>query len=256
MMIMIVMTLMIIMTMMIAIFGLWWAASTTRSGDGQNITPCYILSCNRLTMPQVRGQNITNRYILSFVAPMNAYDTVHALALDQHGVFTAEQARAAGVKPMALVMMMKRGRLEQLSWGLYRDRGTSITRWTPYATAVLWPKGTTGVLSHETALDLMELSDANPGQIHVTVPRTHRPRRREPPPGVVLHFADLTPEEIGSVGGLPVTTAARTIRDCAVANVGPAIIRQALEDAKRKGWLADGDAAEALTAELTADGKL
>lgn len=186
---------------------------------------------------------------------MPAYDTVHALALDQHGVFTAEQAKAAGVTAMALVMMVRRNRLEQLSWGLYRDPVVPETRLTPYITAVLWPKGTTGVLSHETALALMELSDANPGHIHVTVPKSHRPRRRQPPPGVELHFADFDPVEVGSAEGLPVTTAARTIRDCAAANIGPALLRQALDDARRKGWLAATEA-DALAEELTAAGKL
>lgn len=184
----------------------------------------------------------------------NAYDTVHALALEQHGVFTAEQARAAGVKTSALVMMVRRNRLERLAYGLYRDCGAPLTRWMPYVTAVLWPQGVTGVLSHETALDLMDLSDANPATIHLTVPKRHRPRRRRPPSAVALHFADLAPADVGSVEGLPVTTAARTIRDCAAANLGPALIRQAIDDARRTGWLAAADA-DVLVDELTAAGK-
>lgn len=103
------------------------------------------------------------------------------------------------------------------------------------ATAVLRPQGTTGVLSHDTALHLMDLSDVNPTRIHLTVPRKYRPRRRNPPPGVVLHFADLAPTDIRSLEGLPVTTAARTIHDCAMANLGPALIRQAIDDARRAG---------------------
>lgn len=185
----------------------------------------------------------------------DAYDTIHALALEQHGVFTAEQARAAGVKTTALVMMARRDRLARMAYGLYHDPGAPTTRWTPYAAAVLWPQGTTGVLSHETALDLMDLSDVNPIKIHLTVPRKYRPRRRNPPPGVVLHFADLPPADIGSVEGLPVTTAARTIRDCAMANLGPALIRQAIDDARRSGWLSAVDA-DALIDELSTAGKL
>src|SRR5829696_3678015 len=100
--------------------------------------------------------------------PYDAYDTIHRLALDQHGIFTARQARAEGVQPVALVMMARRARVERLAHGLYRDPAAPTTRLTPYMTAVLWPLGTTGVLSHETALDLMELSDANPAKIHVT----------------------------------------------------------------------------------------
>lgn len=106
-------------------------------------------------------------------------------------------------------------------------------------TAVLWPKGALGVLSHETALSLMDLSDANPSRIHVTVPAKHRVRRRETPPAVALHRADLAEEEIGSIEGLPVTRATRTIRDCAKASLGPALLSQALADALAKGWLSE-----------------
>jgi predicted transcriptional regulator of viral defense system len=133
--------------------------------------------------------------------------------------------------------------------------GAPETQWTPYMKAVLWPNGAIGVLSHETALGLMDLSDVNPSRIHITVPLDHRNRRRVPPPGVQLHRADLLPEEVGSIEGLPVTTAARTIRDCAAAHIGPALLRQALDDAARSGWLS-AQAAEELRIELIRDGKL
>jgi hypothetical protein len=72
---------------------------------------------------------------------------------------------------------------------------------------------------------------------------------------VVLHHADLESADVASAEGLPVTSAWRTSRDCAKANIGPALLRQALADARRKGWMTDADA-EALTAELAMSGKL
>lgn len=110
------------------------------------------------------------------------YDRLHAIALEQHGIFTASQARTAGVAADTVVKMVKRGRLERLAHGLYRDCGAPATRWTPYITAILWPLGATGVLSHETALAMMELSDANPARTHITVPKRHRP----PPPAATV----------------------------------------------------------------------
>lgn len=184
-----------------------------------------------------------------------AYDTVHKLALEQHGVFTSEQAVALGLAPNTLVKMANRGRLERLAFGLYRDTGAPETQWTEYMAAVLWPRGVAAVLSHETALSLMELSDVNPSAIHVTVPSGHRVRRREPPAGVVLHHADLADEDVGSVEALPVTRAARTIRDCAAAKIGPALLRQAIADGLRGGWLTSHEA-EALESEMTQGGKL
>jgi len=167
----------------------------------------------------------------------DAYDRVHALALEQHGIITAEQAVSVGVSKYALVKMAKRGRLARVSFGLYRDTAAPETKWTEYMKAVLWPQGVVGVLSHETALDLMDISDVNPNKIHVTVPRDHRVRRRKPPAGMILHHASLTDEEIGSIEGIPVTKAARAIRDCAQQHLGPALLRQALDDGMARGWL-------------------
>ncbi len=169
-------------------------------------------------------------------AKYQSYDTVHALALAQHAVFSAEQATKAGVPWSSLTTMTQRGHLERLGTGLYRDKAAPEDQWTPYMRAVLWPYAKPGVLSHETALALLDLSDANPSTVHVTVPRRFR-SRRAPPPGIMVHRADITETEVTAVEGLPTTTAMRTIRDCAQANIGPALLHQALEDARRKGWL-------------------
>jgi len=174
----------------------------------------------------------------------HSYDQIHELALEQHGMFTTEQAEQLGVPRYTLAKMARRGRVLRCAHGLYQDLGAPETRWTPYMGAVLWPQGARGVLSHETALSLMEISDVNPSQIHVTVPVAHRVRRREPPPGVVLHWADLRDTEVMSIEGLPVTRAARAIRDCAQASIGPALLAQAIRDGESKGYLAVKDARE------------
>ena len=181
----------------------------------------------------------------------HAYDTIHELALDQHGVFTTAQARQLGVDPRALWAMANRGRILRLSFGVYQDLGAPTTPWTQHMSAVLWPQGITGVLSHETALSLMELSDVSPARVHMTLPLGYRVRRRQPPRVLVLHWADLAEEDIGSIEGVPVTKAARTIRDCARTHIGPALLRQALDDGIRMGWLGQREA-ETLKSELKA----
>lgn len=185
----------------------------------------------------------------------HAYDTVHELALEQHGVFTSAQARELGVDPRTIWAMADRGRLRRRSFGVYQDLGAPETRWTPYQAAVLWPQGVSAVLSHETALSLMDLSDVNPSRIHLTVPSGHRVRRREVPHAITLHRADLQEEDIGSIEGVPVTKAARAIRDCARTHIGPALLRQAIEDGVRTGWLSRADA-EVLRRELADDNYL
>jgi predicted transcriptional regulator of viral defense system len=166
----------------------------------------------------------------------HAYDAIHELALDQHGVFTTAQARDLGVDPRSVAAMGRRGRVSRLSFGVYQDLGAPITAWTEYMSACFWPYGATGVLSHETALSIMELSDVSPARIHLTIPSGHRIRRSRPPV-LVLHRADLPEEDIGSVEGVPVTRAPRTIRDCVQCHLGPGLLRQAIEDGVRSGWL-------------------
>ena len=70
------------------------------------------------------------------------------------------------------------------------------------------------VLSHQSALALLELSDVIPDAVHLLVGRRHRGLRR--PPGTVIHTRP-DGEEVSSVWreGLPLTAPARTLVDVA-----------------------------------------
>jgi len=168
--------------------------------------------------------------------PKDAFAIVHEIALDHHGYFTMEQAREAGVAPMAVVMMARRGTIERIAHGLYLNSLAPSSPFGPYMAATLWPHGTRGVISHQTALDLLGLSDANPDRIHITLPKDMR-IRRSVPRQYVLHHANLPPSDTTLVEGIPVTTAARTIRDCHAIRLGPALLRQAIDDGRRTGRL-------------------
>lgn len=124
--------------------------------------------------------------------------------------------------------------------------------------AVLWPASCVGsapgVLSHESALALYDLSDANPAKVHITVAPGRR-LWRTPPAYMVVHRGELAAGDVRNHEGVPVTTVVRTIRDCAAAHIDPALLRQAIDDGCRTGWLRPVDA-EALTQEFTAAGKL
>lgn len=174
--------------------------------------------------------------------PREAFSIVYELAADQLGYFTAAQARDAGVSPMALVMMERRENVERVSHGVYRLQQFPFGPLSEYMEAVLWPIGATGVISHESALALYGVSDANPGRIHLTLPPGHRVRRQVPA-RLKLHYQKLDDEDRTLFEGIPVTTMARTIRDCRTAAVGDEILRQALGDAEREGLVSRNDAA-------------
>ena len=93
-----------------------------------------------------------------------------------------------------------------------------------------------GVVSHESALTIHELSDVSPARVHVTLPSAVR-IRRQVPKGLVIHYADLVPEDVERVEGVPVTTPERAIRDAHASHVGNDLVAQAIADGRRSGAL-------------------
>lgn len=179
----------------------------------------------------------------------DAYSRVFEIAADQHGYITAHQARGSGVSTMALVMMERRRTIERVSFGVYRLVQFPPSPLAEYMEASLWPAGVAGIISHESALALYGVSDANPARIHITVPKAHRVRRQIPS-RIRLHSGDIPDEDRDLVDGVPVTRIERTLRDCLATHVGFETLQQAVDDAERQGLLNARDAAR-LRRELT-----
>lgn len=178
--------------------------------------------------------------------------TVYAVAEVQHGYFTVAQAESEGVAPDRVRDMARRGVVERVSRGVYRVTQYPLSPRGSYLEAALWPAATRGgepgVISHESALALYELSDVSPATLHVTVPLARR-ITRTPPKVLRIHRARLQPEEFIVHDGVPVTTVERTIRDVHASHLDPALVRQAIRDAHRLGYLT-GQQATALETEL------
>ena len=174
----------------------------------------------------------------------------------QLGYFTAAQAKAAGVLQVRLVQLHQTGALERVSRGVYRLARYPIFPLGQYMEAALWPQvrrpELRGVVSHTSALVIYGLSDASPAKVHVTLPTTARVRRAVPR-HLAVHHADLAPDDVRDVEGVPVTTPERTIRDVHADHIGPALVRQAIEDGRRTGHLTL-DQAEQLERELLGAG--
>lgn len=180
--------------------------------------------------------------------PARIFEAVFEIAADQHGYVTTAQAEAAGVGRRALNKMARRGSLQRISSGLYRLVHFPFSPWGQYMEAVLWPRGVRGVVSHETALAIHGLSDVSPTRVHITVPRAYRVRRKAPAV-LAIHRADLPEADLDTYEGIPLTTPERTIRDCHADHLGPALVRQAIEDGRRTGLLRPARA-DALEREL------
>ncbi len=176
--------------------------------------------------------------------PGSEHEKILEIAADQFGYLSTYQAREFGVSSNTLRMMATRGTLERVSWGTYRIPTFPTSDYAEYMEASLWPaRGVRGVISHQSALVLYGLSDVSPTATHITVPSEFRVRR-EAPANLVVHHAELQEDDVRVFEGIPATTPQRTIQDCHRAHLGPALLRQALEDAEREGYLSPGQAAE------------
>jgi predicted transcriptional regulator of viral defense system len=184
--------------------------------------------------------------------PGRNFKTLYEVAEDNYGFLTVEDARQVGIRPQRLAEMARRGSLRREGLGLYRLEPFPPHELDEYRKATLWPYSIEGVLSHETALDLYELSDVNPAKIHITLPKHYRLRRRQTPPAYRFHHEDIVASEITRHEGLPIVTPAKAIRQCHAAHLRRDLLRQALEDARQRG-LVSRDAYQELMGELDFD---
>ncbi len=172
---------------------------------------------------------------------MSKQRALMAIAKDQGGYFTAQQALTAGYTYQEQRHHMLRGNWEKIERRIYRFPEFPDLRYPGrYDLVVLTlishdrlgePQA---VASHETALAIHAISDANPAKIHLTVPPGFR---RYMPAGIMLHKAKLSPQEWEEREGFRVTTPLRTIVDSAASASTWAFVPDAVRDALYKGLL-------------------
>jgi predicted transcriptional regulator of viral defense system len=92
--------------------------------------------------------------------------------------------------------------------------------------------------------------EREPSPIHITVPgSTDDPRSADAPPGIVVHRSPpLHPDDLAVVDGIPCTSAARTLVDCAE-EMTIDELRELFGNARRRGLL-DLDAVRASAARV------
>jgi predicted transcriptional regulator of viral defense system len=171
------------------------------------------------------------------------WDRLYATASAQDGYFTTEQARMAGYSRQLLQKHLQSGRVARIRRGVYRLVHFPAGDHEDLAIVWLWSEQA-GVFSHQTALALHGLSDVLPSEIHLTLPLTWRHRRFRVPAGVVLHHQDVLEHERTWVGPVPVTSPSRTLEDCAREPIAPDLLRQAAQQALKRGIVARADLAE------------
>ncbi len=153
------------------------------------------------------------------------------VASGQAGYFTTEQARGCGYSRALLSHHAKSGRFLRVRRGLYRLREYPSSPREHVLAAWLATGKDSAIVSHESALDLLGLSDISPDAVHLTVPRS----RRSLPPiwGVKIHTTErpIGPSERWEREGIAITSPTRSILDAAEKGADPDQIERAVVQA-------------------------
>jgi predicted transcriptional regulator of viral defense system len=163
------------------------------------------------------------------------HDGLYRIAESQAGYFTTEQALDAGMDRSTLHHHARPGgRYERVRRGLYRLRHFPSSP-HEHVVAAWLDLPSPAVVSHESALELYDLSDVIPNAVHITLPRAMRGQR--PRPGVRFHTLEHPPgpNETRRVAGVLVTNADRTIVDSLKAGTQLEQIELAVRQALGRG---------------------
>lgn len=147
---------------------------------------------------------------------MNKKNKLFEIADRQQGFFTAKQAVKSGYSRSNFHLNIDSKSWTQEGRGMYRLARYPITDRPELVLWYLWSRNQKdipqGVWSHETALDIHELSDIMSSKMHMTVPLNFR-RRIEKPKILCLHHENLNKSDIEIRQGYKVTTPIKTIID-------------------------------------------
>ncbi|MDR1449157.1 MAG: type IV toxin-antitoxin system AbiEi family antitoxin domain-containing protein [Propionibacteriaceae bacterium] len=175
---------------------------------------------------------------------MTVRERLWDVAVDQYGYVTTGDARRLGINRVELAKLAARGALENVSHGVYRFPAWPVSGNDHLMEAVLWTRDPTAVLSHETALDVLELCDVNPDRVHVNVSGRKYPIRRvDPLPALKVHYDDLPDGQRVWWEQIPTVAPAAAIGQGIRSGVRPDLLAQAIGTARRLGMVDSATAA-------------
>jgi len=172
---------------------------------------------------------------------MGSQNQLFEIADRQQGFFTAKQAEECGYLRPNFHLRLESGDWTQEARGIYRLGRYPITERPELVLWSLWSRNRQdipqGVWSHETALDIHELSDVMPSKMHMTVPFNFR-KSAKTPKVLCLYRAKLEKADIEERQGYKVTKPLKSIADCILkGTVADNLISQALHQALERGLM-------------------
>jgi hypothetical protein len=125
--------------------------------------------------------------------------SLHRIAAEQAGVISRQQVLRAGIPRSTIISKIKHGLWQQLHPGVYGAFTGEVSRAARLWAAVLCA-GPGALLSHETAAEILGLTDRRCPVIQVTVPASRRVR---PPQGVAIHYSSFDYPRWRPLRGVP-----------------------------------------------------
>jgi predicted transcriptional regulator of viral defense system len=166
-----------------------------------------------------------------------------AIAETQGGFFTPKQAENAGFDRTHHAYHVQTGNWQREHRGIYRLTRFPMPERPDLILWSFWSRNRDdeiqGTFSHQTALSIYDLSDVMPAKLHMTVPRSFR-RSAEMPTILILHYDDLSADEIEQREAYRVTRPIRTIVDVC-REVPSEVLSQAFSEAKARGLITSAD---------------
>lgn len=183
---------------------------------------------------------------------MGKKDSLFEVADRQQGYFTSQQAKKCGYYDTNFHRYVASGEWLQEQRGIYRLAHYPVTSHPDLVVKSLWSRNRKGIIqgvwSHETALEIYELSDVMPAKMFMTVPKKFR-KSASIPKNLVLHFAKLSKTDVISQQGYLVTTPLKTIIDIVEeGKLSEDLIVQAIRDALKKGLISHKQLSEIASA--------
>lgn len=171
------------------------------------------------------------------MTPKTDIEKLREIAIDQHGMITAAQAKEAGVSLPSLSYLVKHQRIDRLERGIYRIPQVNPSANDRIAQALLWA-GEDAVLSHDTALMAWNVCDINPTTIHVTIPKERRIQKPKHQ-SIEIHKDNIEKSLIKWWDGMPTVSLELAIGQSIDRGVSSHIIEQAIQVGTSRGMIND-----------------
>ena len=163
---------------------------------------------------------------------------LYRIAEGQQGLFTARQAVMAGYDERNHPYYVKSGNWIKEYRGIYRLKNFPYSSDSQLSLWSLWSCNRRGeiqgVYSHETALQIHDLSDLSSFKLHITVPKNFR-RSIKIPEILILHKVILEPSDWQTIAGYRVTTPTRTLFDMCGVDLSKRMITQIVREGLSRG---------------------